>query len=67
MSILNEDHLHMVDAATLEQTMAETIVEYEVALGNNGTFLAHGTRDGLPITIFGNPEGEFSAVYFAEE
>jgi hypothetical protein len=64
--IMDLENLAVVSNDIIEQTLAESIIDFETDLGN-GVFLAHGTRDGAPIVILGNPGGEFGAVYYDTE
>lgn len=64
--IIDLENLVVVGNDIIEQTLAESTINFETDLGN-GVFLAQGTRDGAPIMILGNPGGEFGAVYHDTE
>jgi trimethylamine:corrinoid methyltransferase-like protein len=64
-SPLTVEHLHAVDAATCQQTLAESDIEYSVDMG--GFTVHHGTRSGAPIVVAENSNrqpGQLSAVWY---
>jgi len=47
---LTAEHLHLVDAATVQQTISESEIEYSVDIGR-GIVIHHGFRFGGQIVI----------------
>jgi len=65
---LSAELFHAIDAATCQQTMAESVLDYSIRMGDTFT-IHHGTRDGLPIIIVEHHDqqpGELSGVWFQE-
>jgi hypothetical protein len=65
---LTVENFHAVDADTLKQTMAESLLEYSIDMG--GFALHHGTRHGAPIVIaehHNQQADELSGVWFDDD
>jgi hypothetical protein len=62
------DAFYCVDAATVDQTLAESKTTHSIELGR-GFVIHHGTRDGLPIVIVecqNQKPDELGAIWFDE-
>lgn len=64
---LTVEHFHAVDAATCQQTLAESVIEYSIDMG--GFTVHHGTRDGAQIVVVEHNDqqpDQLSAVWYDE-
>lgn len=65
---ISAEHFHAVDAATCQQTINESDVDYSIVMGATFT-IHHGTRCGAPIVIVENHDqrpGELSGIWYSE-
>jgi hypothetical protein len=66
MITMTPEFFFAVDKEVLAQTLSESVIQSEISLGNGVTVL-HGTREGAPIAMIENGNGEFSGVWFDED
>jgi len=66
-SLLAVEYLHAVDAATCQQTLAESVIDYSIDMGRYTVH--HGTREGAPIVVVEHHDqqpDQLSAVWYDE-
>lgn len=66
MMTMTPQFFFAVDKEVFAQTLSESVIQTEISLGNGVTVL-HGTREGAPIAMIENGNGEFSGVWFDED
>lgn len=64
-SPLTVEHFHAVDAATCQQTLAESVIKYSIDMGS--FTVHHGTRDGAQVVVVEHNDqqpDQLSAIWY---
>jgi hypothetical protein len=66
-SSLTVEHFHAVDAATCQQTLVESAIEYSIDMGS--FTVHHGTRGGAQVVVVEHNDqqpDQLSAIWYDE-